>query len=166
MDHTGEPSKEIDLQPNESRPNNTAYAGGSFCADADLTATRQPYNDQIPSTLGTQVQALTEESHEAVEATTKSPPYHCHCACVITGQRECASSDSHDAIRIGQSYPFGEHGLDTDRIYSEMGDISDVSSQGHEPLEKLDSVPDLVLPEGDDDNLRAINKLGEASAVS
>jgi hypothetical protein len=166
MDHTGEPSTKIDLQPVESRSNDTPDASESICTGSDHTAIRQPQSDPIPSIVGSQVHFLMEERTEAVGASTTPSPCHCHCACVLTNQADRANPDSHDVVRGDENDPFGKHGMETDRMYSEMGDISDVSSHGHEPLEKLDSVPDLVLSEDGDDHILGIDEQAKVSAVS
>ena len=129
-------------------------------AGSDHAAIRQPHSDPIPSTFGSQVlHVLTEERTEAVGASTTPSPCQCYCACVLTNQADRANPDSHDIVRDGENDPFEKHGMNTDRMYSEMGDISDVNSQGHEPLEKLDS-------EDGDHNIMAIDEQVEISAVS
>jgi hypothetical protein len=166
MDHTVEHSRRVSLQLDESRPNNGTNTSETIDVVSDHTAIRQPHSDPVPSTLGCHVDVLTDERPGAIGESAAPSPCHCHCPCFLAHQTKGAKSDSHNVITSRETYPFEKHGMDTDRTFLEMGDISDVSSQGPEHSEKLDPIPDLVLPKDGDENVLAIDEQTEVSVVS
>jgi hypothetical protein len=163
MDLTSEPSTKADLQMHESQPNNTANGNESLSTVSDYATTMQPNSDSTPPSLESRV-CLVEESPEAVRTNEKPPLCPCRCACITTNEARHAKHDSRDIARVGDVDPFGERGLDTDRMYSDMGYHSGASSPGPEPIEKPE-VPEFFLSEDGDETRRKIDELAEASPV-
>jgi hypothetical protein len=165
MDHTDEPSTKV-LLPTESTSDNTTNASERICTVSEHAAIWQPQNDPMPSTLESLTHSLSDKRLEDAGASTTPSPHHCHCPCALTNKTERKNPDGHEVFRSFENDPLANHGVDTDRRYSEISDISDISSQGHEPLEKLDSVPGLVVSEDGYDSILVIDSQSEASAVS
>jgi hypothetical protein len=119
-------------------------ASENVSAGPDHIPTEQPLTEPVLSASGNEIQCLMQEKPQTAEATTEPPSCNGDCACVLTNGTQNASSDS----RVGND-PFGKHSLDTDFISSDVGDVSDISSQGHEALETAESLPDFVLSDYD-----------------